>query len=74
MGKPAANIKDESDVVYLLKQLLEGFTVTADGLEWMHTKSIGELACVDFERSLTPYLSAVKAADLEIVYRTKNAG
>ena len=67
-------IKNESDVEYLLKQLLEGFTVTMDGLEWLHAQSVGELSCEDFERSLSPYLSTIKAADLAIVYRQRKNG
>ena len=67
-------VKNESDVEYLLRELLCGFTVTDRGIEWLHSGSIREMSCEDFERSLSPYLSEQKAADLAVVYRSRRYG
>lgn len=67
-------IKNQSDVEYLLTQLLAGFTVTDNGLEWLHDKSLSQLTNEDFERSMSPYLSTQQAADLEVMYRCKRYG
>ena len=64
-----SEIATESQVTFLLKELLKGFTVTDQGLMWYyHDKTLHQVAGAEFELMLAPFLPQAQQKALQYLY------